>query len=125
MQAEKRNYPRVESDASVDIVTADGATYPAVVLDVSLTGAQLLCDRPTAEIIAPALHETGPQHQLTVTLRMRLKLRDRSTVRLQVLSDLVSVREMADDEYRLGLRYRNFRDRQSYQALESYVDDWL
>lgn len=125
MQSEKRNYPRIESDASADMVTADGAVYPAVVLDISLTGAQLLCDRPTAERVAPRLTATRAEDCVFLTVRMRLKLRDRSTVRLQVQCQIMLVRAVGEDEFRLGLRYESFRDKGSYQALEAYVDDWL
>lgn len=118
--ADKRDYPRIESEVSVEIVTDDRSTYPALVLDVSLTGAQLLCDRPTVtQTIAPAEKE---HHEITI--RMRLKLRDRSTVRTQIHCQVMSVREVEEDEFRVGLKYSHFYDQNSYQALEDYVDDW-
>ncbi|HET9679030.1 MAG TPA: PilZ domain-containing protein [Gammaproteobacteria bacterium] len=118
-QTDQRDYPRVESEASVEIVTADRRTYPALVLDVSLTGAQLLCDRPTVE------QTINTADNDEITIRMRLKLRNRATVRAQISCLVMSVREVDTDEFRVGLKYDHFHDKNSYQALEDYVDDWL
>lgn len=117
-QADKRDYPRIQSEASVDLVTSDKSSYPALILDVSLAGAQLLCDRPTVE------QAINTQPNQEITIRMRLKLRDRSTVRTQIKCRVMSVREVDTDEFRVGLKYSDFHDEKSYHALEAYVDDW-
>jgi len=115
---ERRNFPRLASDASVEIVAAGGHTYPAILADISLSGAQLLCDRPTAERVAPA----GPGE--IITIRMRLLRPDRSKLRIQAGCVIMAMREAGDDEIRLGVHYQTF-DADSYAHLETFIDDWL
>lgn len=115
---ERRNFPRLASDTSVEIVAADGNTYPAILADISLSGAQLLCDRPTAERVAP-----GGAGEV-ITIRMRLLRPDRSKLRMQAQCEIMVVREAEGDEVRLGLHYRDF-DADSYSHLETFIDDWL
>lgn len=115
---ERRNFPRLESDTSVELVAADGNTYPAILADISLSGAQLLCDQPTAERVAPG----GPGE--VITIRMRLLRPDRSKLRMQAQCEIVAVRAAEGDEVRLGVRYQDF-DADSYVHLETFIDDWL
>lgn len=115
---ERRNFPRLPSDTSVEIVAADGNTYPAILADISLGGAQLLCDRPTAERVAP-----GGAGEI-ITIRMRLLRPNRSKLRMQAQCEIVAVRAAEGDEIHLGLRYQNF-DTDSYAHLETFIDDWL
>ena len=124
MSQDRRDFPRVETEHSVELVDADGGVFPTLALDLSLTGMQLLCDQPTAERIAPGgvTGEDGKPHEFDV--RVRIRLRDGGRRRLDIHCQVMSVREVQDDEYRVGVRFARFA-RDSYHALEAYIDETL
>ncbi|MGD8378446.1 MAG: PilZ domain-containing protein [Gammaproteobacteria bacterium] len=121
---DRRDYDRIETEHSVKIVEREGTEFPAIAADISLTGMQLLCDRPTAYRIAPKGHESTPDEEVEVHVRASLPMRDGSRAKVGVYCELVKIRRVSEDEYRLGLRYRRFENR-SYDEIERWVDDWL
>lgn len=124
MAMERRDFPRIESEASSEIVASDGSLYPTLALDISLTGLQLLCDRPTAERVAPKLLGTSPADKTEIVVRIRVYLKDRTKLRVQTRCRIMSVRSIGDDEFRIGLKYLDFHN-DGYSHIERYVDEWL
>lgn len=115
MDIEKRQYPRVAMDESVQIVNADGGALPAVAVDVSLLGMQLLCDAATVQRITDCLTESGDE-----TLHIRLPLTaDESGI--NAYCRVVYLRHLPEDECRVGLQYTRFSDA-SYDRLECLID---
>lgn len=49
----RRKYPRVESNSIMSIELADGKFCEAKIVNVSLDGAQINCDKETAKLILP------------------------------------------------------------------------
>lgn len=125
MSQERRDFPRIETEHSVELVDEDGGVFPTLALDLSLTGMQLLCDQPTAERIAPGGTIDGSDGEpREFDVRLRVWLRDRSRQRLRIRCRLMAVREVQTDEYRIGMKFVGFEGN-SYQMLEAYVDESL
>lgn len=123
MQDERRDFPRLLTEHSVELVDADGAVFPTLALDVSLTGMQLLCDKPTAHTLVPD-GDISKLENPNVDVRLRITLRDGTRSKVRASAEIVSIRAADDDEYRIGLKYRNFFG-DSYQTLELYIDESL
>lgn len=125
MSQDRRDFPRIETEHSVEVADANGAVFPTLALDLSLTGMQLLCDQPTAERIAPhgvTSHRDGDAREIDV--RLRILLRDGSPRRLGIRCQVMSLREVQPDEFRIGVRFIRFEG-DSYHALEAYIDESL
>lgn len=126
MSEDRRQFPRVAAEASLQLVLADGARVPALALDLSLTGVQVLCDRPTALRIWDKGDATRltPADDVRSEVRMRLRCPDGRHLRVQAEVRVMSVREAGDDEYRVGLKYLEFHA-DHYDSLERFVDEWM
>lgn len=125
MSQERRDFPRIETEHSVELVDEDGSAFPTLALDLSLAGMQMLCDQPTAERIAPGGNIDaceGKSREFDV--RLRIWLRDQSRHRLRIRCRLMTLREIQTDEYRIGMKFIGFEG-DSYQILEAYVDESL
>ncbi len=119
---ERRSFPRVTTEHSVELVDEEGAVFPAIALDLSLTGMQLLCDKPTADrIVSSDKSDTKSEHH-QVNVRMRFRTVDGGQVRVLVLCEIMASREASKDEYHLGLKFVEFFA-DSYSDLESYIDE--
>jgi c-di-GMP-binding flagellar brake protein YcgR len=112
MSGDRRQYERIETDASVQIVDGD-QILPALALNISLLGMQLLCDTATADRLGRHLGEGGED--------IRVRVPDK-TGGIDALCRVVYLRHGVEDEYRLGLEYTAFLDG-SYDRLEKFVDD--
>lgn len=125
MSQERRDFPRIEEEISAEILDASEGVFPALILDISLTGAQLLCDAPTANHFAPDGAPAGEDGQpREVGIRLRVPLGDGSRAKIRASGELMAVREVGEDEFRFGLRFTRFTG-DSYSALEAYVDETL
>ena len=121
VETERRSYPRFSVEHSVELVDAAGGVFPTLTLDISLTGVQLLCDGPTAKRISPG-GEIPPGRPIKVQVRMRLQdKRSAEPIRVQVDCNVISLRQVEEDEYRVGLKFIDFHGR-SYDQLETYID---
>lgn len=115
MDIERRQYPRIPTDESIQIIDIDGSALPAVALDISLLGMQLLCDSLTARRITRSLDaEDNIQVRFPVTT-----IDGEGSV--GAWCRVVYLRQFPEDECRLGLRYQSFVGA-SYNWLESFVD---
>ena len=125
MSQDRRDFPRIETEHSVEIVDADGNDFPTLALDLSLTGMQLLCDHPTAERIAPGgetRNASGAPREIDV--RLRIRLRESGRQKLKIRCQVMSIREVQEDEYRIGVKFMRFEG-DSYHTLEAYIDESL
>ena len=123
MSEERRDFPRVETEHSVEVVDTDGGVFPTLALDLSLTGMQLLCDEPTASRLLP----DGPpssESPKSVEIRLRLRLQDGTRAKIRANALLVSLRKSGPDDQRIGVKFTNFLG-DGYHALESFIDDSL
>src|SRR5690606_36601998 len=99
MALERRDFPRVETEHSLQLLDAEGAAFPALMLDLSLAGMQLLCDGPTARRLAQHRHDE--LHEFDVRLSIALP---RHGVRdLKLRCQLMTLREVQQDEFRIGV----------------------
>ncbi|HEX6927844.1 MAG TPA: PilZ domain-containing protein [Gammaproteobacteria bacterium] len=125
MSQDRRDFPRIETEHSVELVDADGGVFPTLALDLSLTGMQLLCDQPTAERIAPGGMTTGADGApREFDVRVRIGLRDAGRQRLKIRCQLMSIREVQQDEIRIGVKFTRFEG-DSYHLLEACIDESL
>lgn len=124
MSEEKRTFDRIETEHSIRIIGEDGSTFPAIAANISLTGLQILCDMPTMERITP--HGLQTKAALNVQIRVRVILPGvpEAQGKLGLFGQVVSVRESAADEFRIGVRFTDFEPG-SYNALEHYLDTHL
>lgn len=124
MSQERRDFPRIEEELSAEILDANDGVFPALILDISLTGAQLLCDRPTAEHMVPEGVEVPGDDPIELGIRLRVSLGDGSRAKIRGFGHLMAIREVGDDEFRLGIKFTRFAG-DSYTALEAYIDETL
>lgn len=124
LSKDRRDFPRIETEHSVEVVDAEGHVFPTLALDLSLTGMQLLCDGPTAERIAPQQVVTIKGQARELELRLRVRLREAGRQLIRVHCQLMSLREVQPDEIRIGVRFIRFEG-DSYHALETYIDESL
>lgn len=124
MQVEKRTFRRIAADHSIRIIEADGSTFAAVAVDVSLTGMQILCDGPTMSRITPHGPQTNAGHGVRIHVRVTLTDFSDGKERLGLYGRVVGVRQHGDDEYRLGIQFTDFEPG-TYNILESYIDSHL
>ena len=124
MQIEKRTFRRIVSDHSIRIVEADGSTLPAIAVDVSLTGMQILCDGPTMTHVSPQGTQTNAGHGVRIHVRMSLSNSVDTRSWLGIFGRVVGVRQKGEDEYRLGVQFTDYEPG-TYNALETYIDNHL
>lgn len=118
MAMERRQYQRIVTDNSIQIMNGDGRVLPALALDISLLGMQLLCDSLTGQQIAHRLAEADDG-----LIRVRLPLHGQGgAAGIDAYCRVVYLRQSPEDECRLGLQYAELLGG-SYQWLESFVDE--
>ena len=124
MSEEKRTFDRIETEHSIRILCEDGNSFPGIAANISLTGLQILCDRPTMERISPHGLETKGDHQVPIRVRVSLPDMPENQSKLGLFGQVMSVREGGQDEFRIGVRFTDFEPG-SYNALEHYLDSHL
>ncbi|HEX6929812.1 MAG TPA: hypothetical protein VF267_11205, partial [Gammaproteobacteria bacterium] len=85
---------------------------------------QLLCDGPTAERIAPDRSVAVNGQPRELALRLRVRLREAGRQLIGIHCQVMSLREVQADEFRIGVRFVRFGG-DSYHALEAYIDESL
>lgn len=121
MSEEKRAFDRIETEHSIRIIGADGSSFPAIASNISLTGLQILCDRPTMERISPHGPETRASHEVQIRVRVTLPDMPENQNKLGLFGRVVAVRPGGQDEFRIGVQFTDFEPG-SYNALEHYLD---
>ena len=124
MQQEKRTFRRIAVEHSIGIIEADGSILPAIAVDVSLTGMQLLCDGPTMNRISSYGIQTNAGHGVRIHVRLTVPEAAVNQGRIGLFGRIVVVRQNGDDEFRLGVQFTDFEPG-SYNALEAYIDSHL
>ncbi|MDE2234425.1 MAG: PilZ domain-containing protein [Gammaproteobacteria bacterium] len=121
MQQEKRTFRRIAVEHSIRIIEADGSILPAIAVDVSLTGMQILCDGPTMNRISAYGTQTNASHGVRIHVRLSVPDAAENQGRIGLFSRVVVVRQNGEDEFRLGVQFTDF-EAGSYNALEAYID---
>ncbi len=124
MSEEKRTFDRIETEHSIRIICEDGNSFPGIAANISLTGLQILCDRPTMERISSHGLETKADHQVPIRVRVSLPDMPENQSKLGLFGQVMSVRAGGQDEFRVGVRFTDFEPG-SYNALEHYLDSHL
>jgi hypothetical protein len=124
MSEEKRAFDRIETEHSIRIIGEDGSSLPAIAANISLTGLQILCDRPTMERITPHGAETKAAHEVHIRVRVTLPDMPENQNKLGLFGRVVAVRPGGQDEFRIGVQFIDYEPG-SYNALESYLDKHL
>jgi hypothetical protein len=124
MSEDKRTFDRIETEHSVRILCEDGSSFPAIAANISLTGLQIVCDKPTMERIAPHGADTKAEHQVAIRVKVSLPDMPENESKLGLFGQIMSVRAGGEDEYRVGVRFTDF-ELGSYNALEQYLDSHL
>ena len=121
MSEEKRTFDRIETEHSIRILAEDGSSFPAIAANISLTGLQIVCDRPTMERISPHGTETRAFHEVQIRVRVVLPDMPENQNKLGLFGRVVAVRAGGQDEFRIGVQFTDFEPG-SYNALEHYLD---
>jgi len=124
MSEEKRTFDRIETEHSIRIQCEDGSSFPGIAANISLTGLQIVCDRPTLERITPHGADTKADHQVAIRVKVNLPDMPEAESKLGLFGQIMSVRAGGEDEYRIGVRFTDFEPG-SYNALEHYLDSHL
>lgn len=124
MSEEKRAFDRIDTEHSIRIIGEDGSSFPAIAANISLTGLQILCDRPTLERITPHGVDTKAIHEVQIRVRVTLPDVPDSHAKLGLFGRVMNVRASGQDEYRIGVQFTDFEPG-SYNALERYIDAHL
>ena len=124
MSEEKRAFDRIETEHSIRIIGEDGSSFPAIAANISLTGLQILCDRPTMERISTHGVETKALHEVLIRVRVTLPDMPDNQSKLGLFGRVVAVRASGQDEFRIGVQFTDFEPG-SYNALEHYIDSHL
>jgi hypothetical protein len=124
MSEEKRTFDRIETEHSIRILCEDGNSFPGIAANISLTGLQILCDKPTMERISPHGLETKASHEVPIRVRVSLPDMPENQSKLGLFGQVMSVRAGEQDEFRIGVRFTDFEPG-SYNALEHYLDTHL
>lgn len=111
MEDDRRLYQRVTADHSIQVLDGD-REHPALALDISLMGMQLLCDAATAECITHQLNTNQQQ------IRVRIPHCDGG---VDAWCNVVYIRHIADDECRIGVQFIKLLNG-SYTWLEDFID---
>jgi len=118
---EKRAFDRIEIDYSIRIIGEDGSSTPAIAVNISMTGLQILCDTPTMQRITPNGVETKPEHEVMVHVRVLLPDMPSQESTLGLFARVVVVRATGPDEYRIGIHFTDYEPG-GYNTLEHYID---
>lgn len=121
---DRRVFGRIDTQHPVKVLDAGGAAHPALALDISLTGLQLLCNRETAARLLPAAAMEGTLSGEELRVQMQLPLKDGRYSDVDARCRVVAARDDDGDRFRIGLRYIWFEN-YSYDDLERFIDDWL
>ncbi|MGE5624239.1 MAG: PilZ domain-containing protein [Bacillota bacterium] len=121
MSEEKRAFDRIETEHSIRIIGDDGSSFPAIAANISLTGLQILCDRPTMERISAHGLETKAIHGVQIRIRVTVPDMPDNQAKLGLFGRVVNVRASGGDEFRIGVQFTDFEPG-SYNALEHYID---
>jgi hypothetical protein len=124
MSEEKRAFDRIETEHSIRILGEDGSSFPAIAANISLTGLQILCDRPTMERISPHGTETHASHEVQIRVRVTLPDMPENQNKLGLFGRVVAIRLGGQDEFRIGVQFTDYEPG-SYNALEHYLDTHL
>lgn len=121
MSEEKRTFDRIDTEHSIRILGEDGSSFPAIAANISLTGLQIVCDRPTMERISSHGTETRASHEVQIRVRVVLPDMPENQNKLGLFGRVVAVRPGGQDEFRIGVQFTDFEPG-SYNALEHYLD---
>jgi len=116
MSSERRQYPRIVTDASIQIIDESGRALPAVAVDISLLGVQLLCDALTARQVTAQLAAGHDKVHVRVPIEAEEDV--------EAYCRVIYFRHLPKDECRLGLQYQQFVGA-SYDCLEGFIDQNL
>ncbi|MDQ2070241.1 PilZ domain-containing protein [Natronospira bacteriovora] len=122
--SDRRVFERIDTQHPVKVLDAQGHAHPALALDISLTGLQILCNMATAAKLLPESALEGRFQGEELRVQMQLPLKDGRYSDVDARCRVVAARPDDDDRFRIGLRYIWFEN-YTYDDLERFIDDWL
>ena len=102
----------------------DGEVIHATTVNLSPAGVQITCDQVTVNRVLPLSQRRVPKHTLEVDVRLRFPESSGMPDVIDARCAAVFSRRVAENEYRIGLRFLGFEG-EDYQKLEHYLDDGL
>lgn len=120
-----RACPRVHLHEPAQVVTESGASHPATVVDVTLGGLGLRCERPVAHALHPSGRCISGADGPCCEIRFRLRVGgQRHTLRLPCR--LVHFRiGAAGGSVDIGLRFRHLVPEESARLVERFITEAL
>lgn len=120
---DRRVFGRIGTEHPVKVLDPEANAHPALALDISLTGLQLVCNTVTTRALLPPDAVSGHPRGETLRVQMQLPLKGGRYSQVDARCRVVDVRE-DESGYRVGLRYIWFEN-YTYDDLEKFIDDWL
>lgn len=108
----------------MEVSTASGELIHAISVNLSPAGIQIACDRITVNSILPLDQRRLPSSTREVDVRLRFPESSGMPDVIDTRCTAVFSRRVAENEYRIGLRFKSF-DGDDYQKLEHFLDDGL
>lgn len=115
----QRHHPRVSVELPVTITPPDGGILRAATIDLSITGLQLRLDATAMRRLSPGSWPPSPPLGELYQARLALGA-DETAVGVTFRSRVVSVRRVAQDEFRIGLLFTTLTEADR-AALERYL----
>ncbi|MEA5445150.1 PilZ domain-containing protein [Gammaproteobacteria bacterium AB-CW1] len=121
---DRRVFGRIDTQHPVKVLDGRDHAHPALALDISLTGLQLLCNNETARQLLPDSVLRGELGGEELRVQMQLPLKDGRYSNVDARCRVVACRDDDGERFRIGLRYIWFEN-YTYDDLERFIDDWL
>ncbi len=121
---DRRVFGRIDTEHPVKVLDRQGVAHPALALDISLTGLQLLCSHVTTRALLPPDAMSGRPRGESLRVQMQLPLKNGRFSQVDARCRVVDVRRHDPDRFRIGVRYIWFEN-YTYDDLEKFIDDWL
>jgi hypothetical protein len=122
MNANRREFPRVETEFLVEIVQPNGKLVPAGAVNISQAGLQLACDRPTAERIVKEARQVGQGHPAETDVKFALPFADGARRPVEAHCQIIWSKKVEENSYRIGIRFLDVTG-QGDDALTRFIEE--
>ncbi|MDX1696811.1 MAG: PilZ domain-containing protein [Thiohalobacterales bacterium] len=120
-----RRHDRVETDIPCRLGLPGGRQHDATILNLSVGGLKLACNRSTYVAIIPEdQHTPGQISDVRANIRFTLRPVNRKAMALNLTAMVVHSERLAQDTYHIGLHFVEIGKTDS-NRLESYIGEAL
>lgn len=119
-KTERRQYERYNVELRMQVIGREMLPLHVHANDLSLAGMHFNCDRWTAQHLMPPGETAVPANAKSFTVRCRLPGNGEKPKTLTLMTKVISVQRLAQDEYRVNMRFERFGGN-SQAMLQEYL----